>query len=111
MKDETSIFGNEEFVGLKPKMYSILVDNNSEHKKTKNMNRNVVGTISHNEYKDVSLNSKCIRHSINRIQSEDHRIIYIHTHTHKTMDTHTHTHTHTHTKNNLYDGLALGYQS
>ena len=61
--------------------------------------------MSHNEYKDVLLNNKCLRHSINRIQSKDHRIgtyeinkislscfddkIYI--------------------KNNGYDGLAPGY--
>ena len=38
------------------------------------MNKNVVATISHNEYKDVLLNNKCIRHSMNRIQSKDHRI-------------------------------------
>ena len=38
------------------------------------MNRNVA-TISHNEYKDVLLNNKCIRHSMNRIQSKDHHRI------------------------------------
>ena len=38
------------------------------------MNRNIVATISHNEYEDVLLNNKCIRHSMNRIQSKDHRI-------------------------------------
>ena len=38
------------------------------------MNRNAVATISHNEYKDVLLNNKCLRHSINRIQSNDRRI-------------------------------------
>ena len=54
-------------------MYSFLVEN-SEHKKAKAMNRNVVATISHNEYKDVLLNNKCIRHSMNRIRSKDHRI-------------------------------------
>ena len=62
-----------EFVGLKPKMYSFLVDNN-EHKKVKGMNKNGVATISHNEYKDVLLNKKFIRHSVNRIQIEDHKI-------------------------------------
>ena len=31
-------------------------------------------TISLNEYKDVLLNKKCLRHSVNRIQSKDHRI-------------------------------------
>ena len=54
-------------------MYSSLVDNN-EHKKANGVNKNVVATISHNEYKDVLLNKKCIRHSMNRIQSKDHRI-------------------------------------
>ena len=53
MKDETGGVTVEEFVGLKSKMYSFLVDDNSEHKKAKGVNRNVVATISHNEYKDV----------------------------------------------------------
>ena len=29
----------------------------------------------HNEYKDVLLNKKCLRHSINWIQSKEHRIV------------------------------------
>ena len=33
-----------------------------------------VATISHNEYKDVLLNNKYIRQSMNRIQSKDHSI-------------------------------------
>ena len=74
MKDETGGVTIKEFVGLKPKMYSFLVDDSNEHKKTKGMNKNVVATISHNEYKDVLLNNKCLRHSMNRIQSKDHRI-------------------------------------
>ena len=106
MKDETGGVAIEEFVGLKSTMYSFLVDNN-EHKKAKGVNKNVVATISHNEYKDVLLKYKCLRHSMNGIQSKDHRIgtyeinkislscfddkIYI--------------------QNNGYDGLALGYQS
>ena len=60
----------EEFVGLKPKVYLFLVDNNSEHKKAKGKNRNVA-TVSHNEYNHVLLNDKCIRHSMNIIQSKD----------------------------------------
>ena len=36
-------------------MYSFLIDNN-EHKKV--VNKNVVATISHNEYKNVLLNKK-----------------------------------------------------
>ena len=105
MTDETAGVATEEIVGLKPKIYSYLVDDNSEHKKAKSVNKNVVATISHYEYKDVLLNKECLRHSMNRIQSKDHRIgtyeinkislscsddqIYI--------------------QNNGCDGLALGY--
>ena len=105
MTDETAGVATEEIVGLKPKIYSYLVDDNSEHKKAKGVNKNVVATISHYEYKDVLLNKECLRHSMNRIQSKDHRIgtyeinkislscsddqIYI--------------------QNNGCDGLALGY--
>ena len=60
MNDETGV-AIEGFVGLKPKIYLFLVDN-SEHKKAKDVNKNVVATISHNEYKDKLLNKKCIRH-------------------------------------------------
>ena len=71
------------------------------------MNRNVAAIISHNEHKDALLNKKCLRQSVNRVQSKDHKIgtyeinnislscfddkIYI--------------------QDNGYDGLALGYQS
>ena len=46
MKDETGGVTIEEFVTLKLKMYSFLVDN-SEHKKEKCANSNVVARISH----------------------------------------------------------------
>ena len=38
MKDETAGLMIEEFVGLKPNIYSFLVDENSEHKKAKSVN-------------------------------------------------------------------------
>ena len=53
------------------------------------MNRNAAATISHNEYKDVLLNNKCLRHSMNKIQSKDHDKIYI--------------------QKNEYDVLTFGY--
>ena len=62
IKDEISSIGIEEFVELKPTMHSFLVGDNSEHKKAKEGNENVVATISHNEYKDVLVNNKCLRH-------------------------------------------------
>ena len=107
MKNETGGVAIEEFVGLKPKLYLFLVDDNSEHREANGVNRNVVATTSHNEYKDVLLNNNCLRHSMNRTQSKDNKIgtyeinkvslscfddkIYI--------------------QNKGYDGLALGYQS
>ena len=35
MKEETKVVAIKEFVGLKPMMYSFMVDDNSEHKKAK----------------------------------------------------------------------------
>ena len=74
MKDKTGGFAIKEFVRLKPKMYSFLVEDNSEHKKVKGVNRNVVAAKIHNKYKDVLLNIKCLKHLMNRIQSKDHII-------------------------------------
>ena len=61
MKYETAGIAIEEFLGLKPKLYSYFVNHNSEHKKKKVVNKNVVARINHNEYKDVLLNKKCLR--------------------------------------------------
>ena len=68
MKDETVGVLIEEFVGLKPQMYSYLVGDNREHKKAKVVNK------SYNEYIDVLLNKKCLRDSMKKIQSKDHKI-------------------------------------
>ena len=73
MKAETSGAAIEKFFGLKPKMYSFLIYENSENEKAKSVNRNVVLEISHNEYTDVLLKNKCIRHSINTTHSKDDR--------------------------------------
>ena len=40
-------------------MYSFLLDHSNGQKRTKDVNKNVVATRKHNEYKDVSLNKKC----------------------------------------------------
>ena len=88
-------------------MYSFLVDDGSEHIKSKYVNKNVVATIIHNEQKDVLLNKKYLRHSMDKIQNKNDRIgtyeingiffscfddkIYI--------------------QNSGYDELALGYWS
>ena len=59
-------------VRLKPKMYLFLTADNSEHKKAKGMDKNVVEKTTHNEQKYALLNKKCLKHSLNRIQSENH---------------------------------------
>ena len=61
MKDETTGIAIKEFVGLQPKMCLFLVGDNSEHKTAKCVNKNVVATISHNEYTNILLNNKRIR--------------------------------------------------
>ena len=53
MKDEKSGVAIKKSFGLKPNMYSFLVDHRNEHKKTMVVNKTVVVTTSHNEYKDV----------------------------------------------------------
>ena len=45
MKDETAGAAIEEFVGLKPKVYSFLVDDNSEHKKAKGVHQKMFYSI------------------------------------------------------------------
>ena len=55
MKDETGGVATEEFDPLKPNMYSFLGDDNSEHKKVKGVNKDVVAAISHDKYKDALL--------------------------------------------------------
>ena len=74
MKDETAGVPNKEFFRFKPKIRSFFVVDSSEYKKAKSVNKNVVATINQNEYKDVLLNNKCLRHSMNRIQSKNHKI-------------------------------------
>ena len=74
LKDEIRGVAVEEFVRLKPKMYSFLVDDNSKHKKAKDVNKNILEKITHSEYKDVLPNQKCLRHSMNRIQTKNHGI-------------------------------------
>ena len=105
MEDERAGITIEIFVGLKANMYLYLVNDNSELKKAKGVNRNVVATISHNEYKDALLNKKCLGHSRNRIQSEDHRIGAFETNkiSPSCFDDKRFF------QNNEYDGLALEY--
>ena len=57
MKYETNGVPINEFVRLKPKIYSFLADDSSEHENAKDMNKNIVATIIHGDYKDVLFNT------------------------------------------------------
>ena len=46
-------------------MYSFLVDDYSKYKKAKGVNKIVVTTISHGEYKYILLNQNCLSNSMN----------------------------------------------
>ena len=70
------------------------------------MDKNVVTTISHFEYKDVLLNKKCFRHSVNRIQSKDHRIETYEIN--KISSSCFDDNIYIYIQNNRYDELALG---
>ena len=45
MTDETAVVAIKELVKLKPYVYSFLVDDSSEHKKEKGVNKSVVATF------------------------------------------------------------------
>ena len=69
------------------------------------VNKNVVATISHNEYKDVFLDQKCLRHSMNTIQSKNHRIGTYEINKMSLLNFEDKIHI----LSSEYDGLALGY--
>ena len=48
MEDQTTGTAIEKFVGKKLRMYWYLVDDNSDHRKTKGLNRNIAETINYN---------------------------------------------------------------
>ena len=70
MKDDFKGKKINKFVGLKPKMYSLINVDDEEVAKAKRMNKK----IRHQEFVDALFNKKVIRHSMNRIQSKLHRI-------------------------------------
>ena len=51
-----------------------LVDDNNKYEKVKDVNKKFVTTINDKVYKDVLLNKKCLRHSMNRIQRKDQKL-------------------------------------
>ena len=69
-KDESGGKINDEFVGLKSKMYSI---KNSDGKESNTAKRVNIAT-EFSEFKDTLFNKKIMRHKMRRIQSKKHKI-------------------------------------
>ena len=65
--------GSNWIAGLS-QICTCLLSNSSKHKKAKSAYKKVVAKISHNEYEDALLNKKCLRYSMNRIPSKNHKI-------------------------------------
>ena len=74
MKDEFKEKIISEFVGLKSKVYSLIIINNEKTKKARGVNKNVVKTIRHTKYIDVLFNKTLVRHKMEMNQSKFYRI-------------------------------------
>ena len=70
MKNEFGGVIIDEFIGLKPKMYSIKKIDEKESNSAKGVN---IAT-EFNEFKNVLFNEKIIRHKMKRIQAKKHKI-------------------------------------
>ena len=71
MKDEfNGVSIDDEFVGLKSKMYSLIACNDKEVNKAKGINLK----LKHKEYIDVLFNRKVLRHKMKRILTEKHSV-------------------------------------
>jgi hypothetical protein len=74
MKDEVAGKPIIEYVGLRPKMYSILKENGNI-RKAKGIKKCVVNkTILHENYKEALINQKVFHHGMNMLRSEQHQI-------------------------------------
>ena len=75
MKDECAGRLIAEYVGLRPKMYSILEADGRNIKKAKGVKKNVVRkNIYHDQYRETLLDKKTFRHGMDVLRSERHHI-------------------------------------
>ena len=75
-KTKYEVRGNiiDELVGLKSKMYSLVMVYDKEIKKAKGINKDVVDNIRQIKYVDVLFAQKIMRHNVKRIQNKLHKI-------------------------------------
>ena len=75
MKDECAGRPISEYVGLRPKMYSILEAGGGNIKKANGVKKNVVKKhIRHEQYKEALFRKRTFRHSMDVLRSERDRI-------------------------------------
>ena len=75
MKDECSGRPIAEYVGLRPKMYSILEAGGAVIKRAKGVKKSVVKKqIRHDQYKEALFSKKTFRHGMDVLRSEGHQI-------------------------------------
>ena len=74
MKDEVKGKIIDEFVGLRSKMYSLVMVDDKEIKKAMGVNRNLADSIRHKEYVVTLFGKGLIKHDMKRIQRKLQRI-------------------------------------
>ena len=74
-KDEACGIPITEFVGLKPKMYSYVKDNEKGGRTAKGIKKNVIKkNIKHEDYKNMLINNEQMHHKIKTIRSQRHQL-------------------------------------
>ena len=74
-KDEAAGIPITEFVGLRPKMYSYIMDTGLGGKTAKGIKKNVIrNDMKHITYNDVLMNNTQIRHEMRTIRSRKHQL-------------------------------------
>ena len=81
MKDECAGVPIAEYVGLRPKMYSILKGDSAEIRKAKGVKKCVVKKqLRHEQYKEALFDRKTFRHGMDMLRSERHQMYGIRVH-------------------------------
>ena len=74
-KDEAAGIPIIEFIGLRSKMYSYMKDNQKGEKTAKGIKKNIINKdLKHEDYKEVLLNNKQMRHTMKSIRSSNHKL-------------------------------------
>ena len=77
MKDEYNGRPIVEFVGLRPKMYSILEADGHEKKKAKGISKRTTSRMLHSSYREALLGEKSSTECMQRITSKNHEVYTI----------------------------------